>query len=242
LLYTLAFKPSYLQQLLAYIKSEKQISLFGSSDTALIQLLAKGVHLKSTEIQRIVPALDVFCSLFSHLLVTLDDSEFYNESTMTLGAMPFTLEQVVEFASILRDVCLGLVELAYPETRPNAAVFSFAKASRSSTENSSPEDTRLWMHLFKVFLPQRKKKKKSLLFCLQVFHSLSFFFTEQSTVNLVRQLHTRDTRRLFCPSWVWITGRIALPLERNGQLSLRRQGRLHRPFRAIRPMTRNEIG
>lgn len=211
LLYTLAFKPSYLQQLLAYIKSEKQISLFGSSDTALIQLLAKGVHLKSTEIQRIVPALDVFCSLFSHLLVTLDDSEFYNESAMNLGAMPFTLEQVVEFASILRDVCLGLVELAYPETRPNAAVFSFAKASRSSTENSSPEDTRLWMHLFK------------------------------STVNLVRQLHTRDTRRLFCPSWVWITGRIALPLERNNQLSLRRQGRLHRPFRAIRPMTRNEI-
>ena len=58
----------------------------------------------------------------------------------------------------------------------------------------------------------------------------------------MRQLHTRDTRRLFCPSWVWVTGRIALPLERNNQLSLRRQGRLHRPFRAIRPMTRNEIG
>lgn len=80
LLYTLAFKPSYLQQLLGHIKSEKQVSLFGSSDTSLVQLLAKGVHLASSEIQRIVPVLDVFCSLFSHLLVTLDDSEFYNES------------------------------------------------------------------------------------------------------------------------------------------------------------------
>jgi ubiquitin-protein ligase E3 C len=80
LLYTLAFKPCYLQQLLGHIKSEKQVSLFGSSDTSLVQLLAKGVHLAHSEIDRIVPVLDVFCSLFSHLLVTLDDSEFYNES------------------------------------------------------------------------------------------------------------------------------------------------------------------
>lgn len=81
LLYTLAFKPSYLQQLLAHIRAEKQISLFGSSDTSLIQLLAKGVHLAPSETQRIVPVLDVFCSLFSHLLVTLDNSEFYHDSS-----------------------------------------------------------------------------------------------------------------------------------------------------------------
>lgn len=70
----------YNKQLLVHIKSEKQFSLFGSSDTSLILLLAKGVHLTPSESQRIVPVLDVFCSLFSHLLVTLDDSEFYNES------------------------------------------------------------------------------------------------------------------------------------------------------------------
>ncbi|XP_046457732.1 ubiquitin-protein ligase E3C-like isoform X1 [Daphnia pulex] len=209
LLYTLAFKPCYLQQLLGHIKSEKQVSLFGSSDTSLVQLLAKGVHLAHSEIDRIVPVLDVFCSLFSHLLVTLDDSEFYNESDPVSGAMPFSLTEVVELASILRDVCLGLVELAYPDTRPSTS-FNFVKTRTTSTGNTQ-EDTRLWMHLFK------------------------------STVNLVSQLHTRDTRRPFCPSWVWITGRIALPLERNGQLSFRRQGRLHRPFRAIRPLTRNEI-
>ncbi|XP_057365077.1 ubiquitin-protein ligase E3C-like [Daphnia carinata] len=208
LLYTLAFKPCYLQQLLVYIKSEKQISLFGSSDTSLILLLAKGVHLTPSESQRIVPVLDVFCSLFSHLLVTLDDSEFYNESESVNGAMPFKLYEVVELASTLRDVCLGLVELAYPDTRPSTS-FNFIK-TRTSTGNSE-EDTRIWMHLFK------------------------------STVNLVSQLHTRDTRRPFCQSGLWVTGRIALPLERNGQVSLRRQGRLQRPFRAIRPLTRNEI-
>lgn len=62
------------------------------------------------------------------------------------GAMPFNLSEVVELASMLRDVCLGLVELAYPDTRPNTS-FSLAKARNSSSDN---EDTRLWMHLFKV--------------------------------------------------------------------------------------------
>ena len=74
LLYTLAFKPSYLQQLLGHIKSE--MTLFGSSE-----LFAQGVHLGLAESKKIVPVLDVFCSLFSHLLVTLDDSEFFSDES-----------------------------------------------------------------------------------------------------------------------------------------------------------------
>lgn len=212
LLYTLAFKPSFLRQLLAHIQSEKQISLFGSSDTSLIVLLSKGVHLSPMEMKRITPVLDVFCSLFSHLLVTLDDSEFFNETEATHPAMPFTLSEVVDLASILRDVCIGLVELAYPDTRPNTSSFSFASGkSRAGSSGPSAGETRLWMHLFK------------------------------SVVSLVRQLHTRDTRRQFCPTWVWVTSRVALPLEKSGQLSLRRRGRQHRPFRTIRPITRGEL-
>ena len=59
--------------------------------------------------------------------------------------MPFSLNEVVELASILRDVCLGLVELAYPDTRPSTS-FNFVKTRTGNTE----EDTRYWMHLFKV--------------------------------------------------------------------------------------------
>ena len=152
-----------------HIKCEKQQSLFGSSDNSLIQMLAKGVNLTFQEIQRIVPVLDVFCSLFSHLLVTLDDSEFFNESgnlprirsrnglfvelcdilsclVSINGAMPFTLPEIVDLASTLRDVCLGLVEVAYPDSRPNTA-FNF---SRNRTAAVNEEETRLWMHLFKV--------------------------------------------------------------------------------------------
>jgi len=206
LLYSLACTPNFLRQLLVYIRSEKQVSLFASPDTFLIQLLTKGVNLTHEEVQRIVPTLDVFCSLFSHLLVMMDDSEFFQDSGSILGAMPFSLAEIRELASTLRDICVGLVELAYPDSRPSAA-FNFSKQRSTATRG---EDTRLWMHLFK------------------------------SAVHLVRQLHTRDTRRPFCSNSVWIidgmTARI--PLEQNGQFAIRRQGRMHRPFRAIRPLTR----
>lgn len=33
-----------------------------------------------------------------------------------------------------------------------------------------------------------------------------------------------------------------IPLEQNGQFAIRRQGRMHRPFRAIRPQTRVDKG
>ena len=64
-----------------------------------------------------------------------------------LGAMPFNLAEIRELASTLRDICVGLVELAYPDSRPSTA-FNFSK-QRSSTVTRG-EDTRLWMHLFKV--------------------------------------------------------------------------------------------
>ena len=83
LLYSLACTPNFLRQLLVYIRSEKQTSLFASTDTFLIHLLTKGVNLTHEEVQRIVPTLDVFCSLFSHLLVMMDDSEFFNDSGST---------------------------------------------------------------------------------------------------------------------------------------------------------------
>lgn len=71
----------------------------------------------------------------------------FSDSVPT-AAMPFTLSEVAELASVLRDVCLGLVELAYPETRSNAS-FTFSKA-RPTAAGSGDQDTRLWMHLFKV--------------------------------------------------------------------------------------------
>ena len=81
------------------------------------------------ERDKIAPSLATFASLFSHLLVTIHDTEFYQRQSSSGGGsgqssssshrwMPFTLSQLVPMALALRDVALGLVELAFPESRP----------------------------------------------------------------------------------------------------------------------------
>ena len=151
----------------------------------------------------------VFASLFGYLLVTIHDTEFYGDqqrrsdlddagislkrknSTNNSGGscshwMPFTLSELVPMSLALRDVTIGLVELAFPETRPTVredyqnAVGGGASAA-SSTSAAVSSDVRIWSHLFKT------------------------------TVVLVRQLYTRDTRRQFCPADHWINDRITLP-------------------------------
>ena len=78
------------------------------------------------ERDKIAPSLATFASLFSHLLVTIHDTEFYQrqssggsgQASSSHRWMPFTLGQLVPMALALRDVALGLVELAFPESRP----------------------------------------------------------------------------------------------------------------------------
>lgn len=70
----------------------------------------------------IAPLLAVFSSLFAYLLVTINDTEFYGDGQANAAAksvwMPFTLGELVPMSLSLRDVTLGLVELAFPESRP----------------------------------------------------------------------------------------------------------------------------
>ena len=78
---------------------------------------------------------------------------------------------------------------------------------------TSTTDTQIWSHLFKT------------------------------TVQLVRQLYTRDTRRQFCPENHWINDRITLPLDRPNNISFRRSRlRQYRPFQGLRMFTREELG
>ena len=64
----------------------------------------------------------VFASLFCYLLVTIHDTEFYGDEMASGGStkvwMPFTLEELVPMSLSLRDVGLGLIELAFPQSRP----------------------------------------------------------------------------------------------------------------------------
>ena len=268
LLYTLAFRSAFLHRLWNLILDTKRPSPVASASAAvpLLTVISRGIRTTTDERDEIVPLLTVFSSLFGYLLVTINDTEFYgggsqvnqqlisssqrNETlnynntivskiginddakadtkiskpelsaSNTLDSiwMPFTLSELVPMSLSLRDVTIGLVELAFPESRPvvkeeyKQAVMSVRDPTREISD-VGVTDTHIWSHLFRT------------------------------TVLLVRQLYTRDTRRQFCPDNHWINDRITLPLDRTNDVSFHRRSRLrqYRPFQGLRVFTREEL-
>ena len=266
LLYTLAFRSSFLHRLWNLILDTKRPSPVASASGSvpLLTVIARGIRTTSEERDQIVPLLTVFSSLFGYLLVTINDTEFYGGQNQTNPAMvglstpdssamskskqlsesgdgsisehrmfttqasasgmtsliwmPFTLRELVPMSLSLRDVTIGLVELAFPESRPvvkeeyKLAVKSVRDPAHESSD-VGVTDTHIWSHLFRT------------------------------TVLLVRQLYTRDTRRQFCPDNHWINDRITLPLDRTNDVSFHRRSRLrqYRPFQGLRVFTREEL-
>jgi ubiquitin-protein ligase E3 C len=161
LLYMLAFKPIFLRQLWSNLLTVSQTSLFGGS-TPYLHIISRGIALSSEDTARIVPLLAVFCSLFSLLIATLHDTEFFIEpSGMELAmtnsidraqqTMPFTTYDLAILSSHLKGVCLGLVELAFPDTRPSVRDdYKNAVLGPSTSISSTPQNTQMWAHLFKV--------------------------------------------------------------------------------------------
>ncbi|XP_069702572.1 ubiquitin-protein ligase E3C isoform X1 [Periplaneta americana] len=215
LLYMLAFKPTFLRHLWTAILSVCQTSLFGSA-TPLLHVISRGIPMSPEDSDRIVPLLAVFCSLFSLLIATLHDSEFYaddNHAGAVLTTMPFPLSALVPLSLTLKEVCLGLVELAFPDSRPSVRDdYRTAVHGRDRPSSVSSQETQMWAHLFKV------------------------------TVGLVRQLHARDIRRPFCPDGHWISKQVMIPLDKPSDFTLRRHRlRNYRPFQGLRAFTREEL-
>ena len=121
LLYTLAFRPVFLHRLWNLILDTKRPALMGSS-VPLLTVISRGIRLSTHERDAIVPLLAVFASLFCYLLVTIHDTEFYGDEVASGGTskvwMPFSLQELVPMSLSLRDVGLGLIELAFPQSRP----------------------------------------------------------------------------------------------------------------------------
>eukprot|EP00095_Tigriopus_kingsejongensis_P006661 maker-scaffold363_size195477-snap-gene-0.52 protein:Tk06661 transcript:maker-scaffold363_size195477-snap-gene-0.52-mRNA-1 annotation:"ubiquitin-protein ligase e3c" len=231
LLNTLAFRSALIHRLWNLILDAKQPSSIGKP-IPLLTVISRGIRINRMERNAIAPLLAVFSSLFGYLLVTINDTEFYGDAgtNATPGQrnqsiwMPFTLQELSPMSLSLRDVTLGLVELAFPESRPTVredyqiAVRAVREARNMDIPSSTrpkeiaDEETQIWSHLFK------------------------------KTVVLVRQLYTRDTRRQFCPDDHWICNHISLPLDRPHDISLRRSRlRQYRPFQGLRVFTREEL-
>lgn len=65
--------------------------------------------------------------------------------------MPFTLAALVPLSLTLKEVCLGLVELAFPDSRPSIRDdYRTAVHGADLHGSSSAQETQMWSHLFKV--------------------------------------------------------------------------------------------
>ncbi|XP_033208401.1 ubiquitin-protein ligase E3C [Belonocnema kinseyi] len=217
LLYMLAFKPVFLRELWNTLLSLNQISPFGGS-TPLLHILSRGIALSPDDAKKIIPLLAVFCSLFSLLIATLHDTEFFVDGSETMSnnhgqqAMPFTTSDLVPLSNHLKGICLGLVELAFPDTRPSVRDDYKSVVLGLSPSSPSEQNTHVWTHLFKV------------------------------TVGLIRQLHTRDLRRQFCPDGHWIASNIVIPIDKPQDFTLRRRRlRSYVPFQGLRVFTREDV-
>lgn len=215
LLYMLAFKSAFLRQLWFTVSTVSQTSLFGTSNP-LLQMISRGMPLTPEDTIRVVPLLAVFCSLFSLLIATLHDNEFFIETSPNVlesngqHAMPFTIATLVSLTAHLKSVCLGLVELAFPDTRLSVRTSYYSAIGAPNPVPNAPS-TNVWNHLFKV------------------------------SVELLHQLHTRDLRRQFCPEGHWIASNINICLDKPQDfVARRRRLRNYVPFQNLRAFTRED--
>jgi ubiquitin-protein ligase E3 C len=180
----------------------------------------------------VVPILATFCALFGRLLSTLHDGELFYcsfdfdpnamsemESATQVepienGVMPFQITDVVHMCLTLKELAIGLVELAFPETR-SAIRDHYRNILLGNSDDSQSsalisQEKAVWTQLLKV------------------------------CVTLLRQLHTRDMRCNFCPPENWIAPTLNIPLDRPTDLHFSRR-RGPRPFQPIRDFTRKEL-
>lgn len=216
LLYNLAFMPDFIRAIWFTLASQSSQLGFSSP----LSLISKGVVPKSdADVNRTIAYLATFCALFGRLLPTRHDAEFSKENSIINNRisdklMPFSIDEIIQLSKTLKEISLGLVELAFPETRS-----SLNEHYRSVLGRSDSEDERI------------KQKKQVWTNLLNV------------VVAVLNQIHTRDLRMSFCPDGHWTVNTLNLPLDKPTDLPLTRGSRTRgiRPFQPIRDFTREDF-
>ncbi|CAB3256415.1 unnamed protein product [Arctia plantaginis] len=163
LLYTLAFKPVFVRGVWSWLSGMTQRSTFGAPAQPLLAALSRGLP-HDTGVYRLLAPLATFCALFSLLIGTLHDTEFcrdISDDKLNLTSPPpppsvggrvhaFEFNELGGLCRTLRQICLGLVELAYPESRPAVTGQYRDAVAASHIEISGKNETPAWSHLFKV--------------------------------------------------------------------------------------------
>ncbi|KAA8580679.1 hypothetical protein FQN60_013637 [Etheostoma spectabile] len=197
LLYSLAFNARFLRHLWYLITSMTTKMITGSM-VPLLQLISRGSPMSFEDSNRIIPLFYLFSSLFSHSLISVHDSEFFGhelEGGQTQSSMmPFTLLELVTLSRCLRDACLGIIKLAYPETKTEhreeymAAFRSVGVKTNTAVQHRIQAEQKRWVQLFKVI------------------------------TNLVKMVKARDIRRPFCPAGHWLSEEVNIRADKVTQL------------------------
>uniref|UniRef100_A0A452SL94 Ubiquitin-protein ligase E3C n=1 Tax=Ursus americanus TaxID=9643 RepID=A0A452SL94_URSAM len=196
LLYSLAFNARFLRHLWFLISSMTTRMTTGSM-VPLLQVISRGSPMSLEDSSRIIPLFYLFSSLFSHSLISIHDNEFFGdpiEGQRQSSMMPFTLEELIMLSRCLRDACLGIIKLAYPETKPEVreeyitAFQSIGVTTNSEMQQCIQMEQKRWIQLFKVI------------------------------TNLVKMLKSRDTRRNFCPPNHWLSEQEDIKADKVTQL------------------------
>ncbi|XP_029444361.1 ubiquitin-protein ligase E3C isoform X2 [Rhinatrema bivittatum] len=198
LLYSLAFNARFLRHLWHLISSMTTRMITGSM-VPLIQVISRGSPMSLDDSNRIIPLFYLFSSLFSHSLISIHDNEFFGDPIEVVdqrqsSMMPFTLEELIILSRCLRDACLGIIKLAYPETKPEvreeyiAAFKSVGVTTNIEMQQRIQAEQKRWIQLFKVI------------------------------TNLVKMLKSRDTRRNFCPLNHWLSEQENIKADKVTQL------------------------
>ncbi|XP_028823634.1 ubiquitin-protein ligase E3C [Denticeps clupeoides] len=213
LLYSLAFNARFLRHLWHLITSMKTKMITGSM-VPLLQVMSRGSPMSLEDSNRIIPLFYLFSSLFSHSLISIHDSEFFGhtlEGQSQSSMMPFSLAELVTLSRCLRDACLGIIKLAYPETKAEhredyvAAFRSVGVKTNCEMQQRIQAQQKRWVQLFKVI------------------------------TNLVKMVKARDIRRPFCPSGHWLSEEVNIRADKVTQLyvpsarhvwRIRRMGRI----------------
>ncbi|XP_022369655.1 ubiquitin-protein ligase E3C isoform X1 [Enhydra lutris kenyoni] len=196
LLYSLAFNARFLRHLWFLISSMTTRMITGSM-VPLLQVISRGSPMSLEDSSRIIPLFYLFSSLFSHSLISIHDNEFFGdpiEGQRQSSMMPFTLEELIALSRCLRDACLGIIKLAYPETKPEVreeyitAFQSVGVTTSSEMQQCIQMEQKRWVQLFKVI------------------------------TNLVKMLKSRDARRNFCPPHHWLSEQEDIKADKVTQL------------------------
>lgn len=184
LLYTLALNPVFVRELWRNVQA---VSVFTSTGTeiTLLDLISRGRNLSIEEAGLVTPLLSLLSSLLSSALFSVHDNEFYGEEGQRSSFLPFSLGEMERMSSVLCSVAIGIIEIIYPETSPTFTG-QYLAAMKSVGAKSALLKT-------DEFYPLEKWIK--LL---------------KDVTSLVRQLHSRDSRRQFCAEGHWLSHKVAI--------------------------------